>query len=1547
MPDSNHVQTPAPLPIEARLFQFLYEFVKLRTTIVREVSRYEAAFWFNDLPRNASAVYAHALDGQQDGKPWLSIDKIAPLPVPRPPEICIGWFDPATLKDFSREPQLFTEPIAVIPVEDGLDRKGSDGPVETAPRTLEDAPEITEAWEVYLAAAEGWRSWQKIMQRDELIRRCYRKLFAMFQQQERRGEQCELVVGVGTLFWMTPTGHRVQRPILTHRATLSLEKGTGRLELNVSGSATHVVLEDEMIEASDRPPTVWGELINAKAAALDSIWDRPSVINLMREWFDLLPAAADDHFSDRFSFDGGPESFPQMAFAPVLILRKRHGHAILEALDSARKAIMNGLPPANLIKKLCSANRPVNFGGGHPLTTTQPQDILFPLLSNDEQEDIVHQLDHHSCVVVQGPPGTGKSHTIVNLVCQFLSQNKRILVTSQTPRALRVLKDKFPDNLRPLVVSVLDENVQSQNSIQQSVQGILKILNDSKFSTENLQMQITQLNSDRRNTLAKISALKNKQRDIREKATIYHSVPRTNYRGTAEKIAIRVRTECDKYSWFEDDVRGASVPLTPEESLEFVKLDGEVGPQVHRLCQYQLPTQNDFPQPDEMKKSIEQLLAAQCAVANGINEQTAKLVRRLMSLEDRVLTQVESKCKQWVEVWVSIVAQNSWLERVRKDLTSGDEAVWHTLRDITHETLEELKCVDPSFLSVDPERPEHFSCRQLQADAEDLLKHITAGRTFGFWHIRPFVVRRTRHIWEATRFNGRLCQDKATLGLLIEFLRISNCLETAEKVWPSKVLAPKGTVRQRAAALKERFTQLEQSFSLCDIEKEIVAPLANLMELPPRPLPATAVNSIQNLLRKVRIQGDENRALQSFLQLERQIGNVKSSYPNQFNQYECFKAILNAVQQKDPVAYQTAIADLVSLRERQKKAYRYAQLQGLVEAAAPMLGAQLRDMPDRCVFAESITTLQEAWAWKTAQEWLEQFNNRDDAEQVAREIHNMELEFREQTSQLVEKSAWSCCLQRLNDSPDKISAIEAWALTVSRLVGKGTGKNVHQYLRDARQHLEKCWDAIPAHIMPLHRVAEQFSFNDPEMFDVVIVDESSQTGPEGLLLMSLAKQCIIVGDDKQISPESGFVNKDAVNAHRNHLIQDLPFGNLLQPGISLFDLSKVYFRGRQTLREHFRCMPEIIRFSNDLCYTNTPLIPLRQYSAGRLPPLMDRFVNDGYREGSSQKVINRMEAAALVKTLIECLQNPAYKGKSFGVICLQGQAQSQVIESMLFEKLGSEPFSDPEVRLLCGDPYSFQGDERNVIFLSMVTSLQGATKTTALSAERFKQRFNVAASRACDQLWLFRSVHSADLSPNCMRRSLIEFMRTNPSILSPRVDLDSTTTAARQQRNRGTAPAPFDSWFEVDVFLALTGKGYRVIPQWEVAGRRIDLVVEDSQVRAAVECDGDTWHGPERFDEDSARQRILERAGWKFIRIRSSTFYANPEGALELLIGSLTELRVSPWRPNDVAADNELVDYKEVSGSEAAQWLDSGKIDSFVPAEDDFAIQVNDEPEDS
>jgi very-short-patch-repair endonuclease len=72
------------------------------------------------------------------------------------------------------------------------------------------------------------------------------------------------------------------------------------------------------------------------------------------------------------------------------------------------------------------------------------------------------------------------------------------------------------------------------------------------------------------------------------------------------------------------------------------------------------------------------------------------------------------------------------------------------------------------------------------------------------------------------------------------------------------------------------------------------------------------------------------------------------------------------------------------------------------------------------------------------------------------------------------------------------------------------------------------------------------------------------------------------------------------------------------------------------------------------------------------------------------------------------------------------------------------------------------------------------------------------------------------------------------------------------------------------------------------------LLVEGLEGRLAVECDGDVWHGLDRYEADMTRQRILERCGLPFLRVRGSTFYRGPESALESLWTMLHRLGLAP-----------------------------------------------------
>ncbi|MEJ7681016.1 MAG: hypothetical protein WKG06_24820 [Segetibacter sp.] len=92
--------------------------------------------------------------------------------------------------------------------------------------------------------------------------------------------------------------------------------------------------------------------------------------------------------------------------------------------------------------------------------------------------------------------------------------------------------------------------------------------------------------------------------------------------------------------------------------------------------------------------------------------------------------------------------------------------------------------------------------------------------------------------------------------------------------------------------------------------------------------------------------------------------------------------------------------------------------------------------------------------------------------------------------------------------------------------------------------MEKCKDSIPCWIMPLYKVAETIK---PEegMYDYVIIDEASQLGADANFLHYIGKKIIIVGDDKQTSPEYVAVDPNAMVPFIKKYLAGIPIGPFL------------------------------------------------------------------------------------------------------------------------------------------------------------------------------------------------------------------------------------------------------------------------------------------------------------------------------------------------------------------------------------------------------------------
>jgi very-short-patch-repair endonuclease len=455
----------------------------------------------------------------------------------------------------------------------------------------------------------------------------------------------------------------------------------------------------------------------------------------------------------------------------------------------------------------------------------------------------------------------------------------------------------------------------------------------------------------------------------------------------------------------------------------------------------------------------------------------------------------------------------------------------------------------------------------------------------------------------------------------------------------------------------------------------------------------------------------------------------------------------------------------------------------------------------------------------------------------------------------------------------------------NRVTKSGTGKKDAEFRAAARREIAVAKSAVPVWIMPLTEVAETF---DPRStrFDVVIIDEASQCDPSAMFALYLGRQTVIVGDDEQVTPVTVGIEAEEVLKLIHGYLDGIPRRELYDGQTSVYEFAQWAFGGAIRLMEHFRCASDIIAFSNHLSYGGE-IKPLREENAVKLKPHVIPYRVEAI--ASEKDDVNVAEAEAIASLICAAIKQPEYavneQGSpvTFGVVSLVGDKQALLIDDLLRQRLPAEEYQLRQI--LCGTPAHLQGDERDVVFLSMVdfrTDAPLPLRDADAQMRMFKRRFNVAASRARDQMWVVHSLDPhTDLKPGDIRRQLIEHA------LDPK-------SWSRELEKRLPKIDPDTEAFESAVLHRMVERGYKVQAKVSVGSYRIALVVVGSNRRLAVECDGDNSPDQERLRENMERQAILERLGWKFVRVRGSLFFRDPDRALSPVFQRLEELRILP-----------------------------------------------------
>ncbi len=1481
MPDST-----APTESKAlRLARYLRGFVGLNTTTVRHIEKYESVLWFGEMPQETDCRSPAWIDECEPGEPWLEVRRQHFPKSPSPPGVILPWVsEQALLKASEVMPPL--NDVAWFP-----DESAEIGPDEEPPLVqhhLRDHPEVSRAYEQF---RPKWEAWSSEYRRREHIQNVYAELFRFHTQLRKQSEIVEVVFGLGLLDWSCPAKNKaiaVRRHVVTAQVDLTFNPGQGiiRLECPADGAQLHI--EDDMLEAEHRPDRDYYASVGEQLVEIgDCIWDRSLLFSALKSWAGALHP--DSQWSPELSPERARNNMPHITFAPALILRKRSQRGMVRIYDL-------------LIEKLNSEADKVPSGWGGLVEDGDDRDddnswsqteedkgasdldagtVYFPLLANREQRKIVEAIEQRRGVLVQGPPGTGKTHTIANLVCHLLAKGKRVLITAETARALQVLKKQLPPEIQPLCVSLLGQGGDAFAELNACVQAITtKYASWSPGAyTDRIKAVDHELDEARRE-LARVDS---ELRGLRKDETCPHVLLDGVYQGTASTIAQRVTEERERFGWLQ----------IPNEALEHPPLNNEQATNWLRICRsyseediaeakLQIVPSEDLPEPTVFASAVHAEKESHTEMDQFAEICSHPAYAPIMACSNHERDALKREFQEIEKVRKEINrAQKTWTSKVAGATLSGQDAIWTQLWRDTKQLLESIEenrtLLGTAAISLPVERERSIVRAHLQQAQEHL---DSGGKWTRFVLFTPKAIKACSYLRDEIMVDGQGASTSEQLALAAAYLDMEQALDDLSAKWTVLGGLPDVTDMQlRYAAVKEMGISLAGTLNWARRCVKCARQMAEMSK--PIPEPAWLDGECREWLDILNATSTEERYRHARAKVESPLGTLRAT-ATLHDCHPVLSELASAVRERDIPRYSKSIEDLQNIEKTRCDQTTRTEAEKLLEACVPGLIDTVHASTSDTEWDDRLGTLIESWHWAYADNWLRKRTDIAFQQKLCQQHHDIERKIAQYLAEAAALRAWTYFFERL--SFRAAAALKGWREAVKAL-GKGTGRSarVERIRREVRTYMEECRKAIPVWIMPRFLVAEMVEEPAPGLYDVVIVDEASQLGIESLFLFYIAKKMVVVGDAQQISPYGIGIRDEDIAGLQEHYLRGIPHRVALSAQSSLYGNADIRFGQKIVLREHFRCMPEIIQFSNDLCYASngTPLDPLRTYSANRLQPIVTRHVPDGYRTGSKQNALNEPEADAVVAQILACIDDSRYADKSMGVVSLQGKAQAKLIERKLLQVL--EPEIIEERRIICGDAYAFQGDERNVMFMSMVAAANMRIGT--LSNDSACQRFNVATSRAQDQLWLFHSATLDILSDRCMRHRLLSYM------LNPGRAIEESSIEAER--------AKCESQLERDMFDAIVARKFHIRTQVVVGDPtnhryRIDLVVEGMKGRLAVECDGDQWHGPDRYEQDMARQRDLERAGWQFVRIRGGDFYRDNDEALKPLWKELDRLGIRP-----------------------------------------------------
>ncbi|MDR6316029.1 AAA domain-containing protein [Actinoplanes couchii] len=982
-----------------RLFEFLARAQQSTISAPRTFENYDTA-WTRDLPRHPAIHFAHWDVEPEPGDEIGHIDRLDRQRPPAPGAELALWIADG-YQDAEQEPKLADE------IED---------PEADEPKLLLDHPRVVESYRRWLT---GWTAWAERERTEKPVRDAYSVLFTMQQDEASNPEERELVLAVGCLAWRPENHPPVRRHLITVPVGIDLDPASGTLRVTVAESVDPLRLELDMLDSHLTRSRHIGDVRESARSYAHHPLHLSAIGELLQRVANSLDP--DATYVETENPGRAATDTAEVTLAPAIVLRRRN-HGLVEVLERIREQLLDSeVVPEGVLPLVDPDHRPPTTADPTPGALVAVDDELYlPLPVNERQLQILRQVDRHAQTLVQGPPGTGKTHTAAALLSHLLAQGKRVLVTAQTDRALKEVRARLPESIRPLSVAVVGASREDMADLKVAVNTISQHAID--FDADDADRTI-QRHLDAVDRLRRQRALLHRRIvDVRSAEVTAHV--QGPYRGTLAKIATAHRADGEQHGWirpWSPADPAAQAPLTATETAEWLRLLRD-----ERLTADQEPARDILADPAALTPPADFAAAvtaehlARTAHESHHSDRAHAAFTAVRALPPELREFLQQNLHRLADTADDLARRReAWMSAALSDVVSGRGRVWQDraaqLRQLTGQAQPHVQGLGITEVTVTgPELAPLISL------AGHLRQHLSTGGklklaadgtpALGMLAAKP--VKAAKDLFLLVRVNGRPPTSVASIDAFLAWCESTRLLTAIDRAWPATVpVPPEDTFQER---LTWHITELHQLERVLALGTELAALEQNLATWHlPRP-EWSDLSAVRAYAALVDAATADDQLLVTRAAVDAAAEPVTALLHDPAAA-PVLLAVAKAVADRDVDAYAVAVHRITRLVEVRTLVARRDGLAARLRQDAPLLHDAIAGSPGDPAWDTRIAGWEPAWAWAVTAAWL---NDRQvaDLNRLQADVSKIEQTIRRHVEELAAGRAW-----RHAASPERIS----------------------------------------------------------------------------------------------------------------------------------------------------------------------------------------------------------------------------------------------------------------------------------------------------------------------------------------------------------------------------------------------------------------------------------------------------------------------------------------------------------------------------------------------